>query len=112
MQETPGDNDRRCFLCGQSGHFKKQYPELHRGKPIESNAQMGKLPSIKTSSHYVTSQEYEDTTAELQQTQQRIEQLRKELQNAELQEALARQTAVTHAVKPDGKPVTGSIYSC
>jgi len=61
---------------------------------MESKAKIGKLPSIKISSHYVTSQEYENRAAELQQTpdQQRIEQLRKSVQDAEVQKANKQQS--------------------
>jgi len=59
---------------------------------------MGKLPSGRTSSHYLISQKYEKGT-DLQQTQQRVKQLRQELKDAELQEAIAGQTAVTHVME-------------
>ena len=60
---------------------------------------MGRLPSGKTSSNYVSSHEHEKG-AELKHIRQRVDQLRKELQDAELQEALALQTEGTHVVKP------------
>ena len=71
---------------------------------------MGKLPSGRTSSHYLISQKYEKGT-DLQQTQQRVKQLRQELKDAELQEAIAGQTAVTHVVDT-GSPVTIVSITC
>ena len=65
----------------------------------------------KTTTNHVTGQDHEE---ELSQAQLKVEQLRKELQSAELQQALATKTATMHVLKPKGEaqgPVLGPAVS-
>ena len=103
--------DRRCFVCGQGGHLKRQCPQLRRGKPIESQGSTGRNTNNRTTTNHLTGRDHEE---ELSQTQLKVEQLPKELQSAELQQALITKTATMHVLKPKGEaqgPVLGPAIS-
>ena len=92
--------NRRCFVCGQGGHLKKQCPQLRCGKPIESQGSTGRNTNNRTTTNHLTGRDHEE---ELSQAQLKVEQLQKELQSAELQQALITKTATMHALKPKGE---------
>ena len=76
----PGSGtDRRCYVCGQLGHLKKQCPQLRRGKPVESRGQNHRNGSYHATTNYVKGQ---DHTKQLSEAQQKVSQLRKELHSA------------------------------
>ena len=93
--------DRRCFVCGQGGHLKKQCPQLCREKPVESQGSTGRNTNNRTTTNHLTGRDHEE---ELSQAQLKVEQLQKELQSAELQQTLVTKTATMHILKPKGKP--------
>ena len=101
VQETIHDSDRKYFVCGTEWSFQEAMHPVTVREAIRIEGTIGGgggLQSGKTLFNYVSSQEHEKE-AELKHVQQRVDQLRNKLQDAELQEALALQTAVIHVVK-------------
>ena len=74
LQGSTVDNrDRRCFVCGQGGHLKRQCPQLRRGKPVEAQGATGRTTGNRTTTNHLTGQDRE----ELNQAQLKVDQLRK-----------------------------------
>ena len=73
--------DHRCFVCGQKGHLKKQCPQLRQGKPVKLQGSARRNTNNRMTTNHQIGWDHEE---ELNQAQLKVEQLRKELQSAEL----------------------------
>jgi len=98
---------RKYYVCSKVGHIAKECPQQRRAKPVESPGQSGAASKY---AHHVTS---EPST-----TQGRVTDLCKELQAAEINEAMKEKTATMHVLKPhvmvdgttDGPALGPTIY--
>ena len=95
-------------MCAKVGHLAKDCPQQRRGKPAESRGHQQKsqqqsgTTSGNGANHHVTS--------ELSEVKGKVASLRKELQAAEMEEAMTEKSTTLHVLEPHGSadgPVLG-----
>ena len=100
-EQSPGRAGLRCYQCHSSGHFAKNCPMRGRGAPAESrgrNAGAGRRDAQKKVATIVVSDEVEKET-ELRCRRQRVAELRRALQEAEVDEYLSEVVATMRVLK-------------
>ena len=61
LQGSSADSkDRRCFVCGQGSHLKRQCPQLRRGRPVEAQGATGRNTNNRTTTNHLTGQAQEE----------------------------------------------------
>ena len=103
---------RRCFICNQQGHLAKQCPQQRRGRPMEAQGQPeGNRKNTRPVTHCITQADEQDT---LSAAKGKVADLKRQLQTAELQEALLSKTATINGLWSEEKkrnPSLGPIIS-
>ena len=95
---SQGRPPNRCFHCGGSGHFARMCPR--RGK-----ARLSETPGKSQGSNRPTVAQIgpnDPTQNSLNQGPERIAELRRQLQEAELNEALTKASATMHVIRSTG----------
>ena len=94
----------RCFHCDGAGHFARHCPLRGRAAPIESpGPKQGNLYRNEPRKVATIAVSEEEVAARQKQKQKTVAELRQQLQEAELEESLARVTATMHVLRPEGR---------
>ena len=99
--QNPGtDTNMRCFDCGQRGHRARNCPEREqrRNKETPAAGNRGRDLKKKFVSAAITREENSDSK---ENSEQRVEDLRRQLQEAEVELALEKQSATMRGVTCD-----------
>ena len=103
---------KRCFICNQQGHLAKQCPQQRRGRPVEAQVPSeGNRKNTRSATYCITQADKHD---ELSVAKGKVADLKRQLQTAELQEALLSKTATINGLwsaEKKGDPSLGSTIS-
>ena len=86
---------KRCFICNQQSHLAKQCPQQQRGRPMESQeqSQANRGNTIPITNCITPAKE-----GTLSVAKEKVTDLKKQLQTAELQETLPSKTATINGL--------------
>ena len=87
-------------MCAKVGHLAKDCPQQRRGKPVGSRGHQQK--SQQQSGTTFGNGANHHVTSELSEVQGKVASLRKELQAAEMEEAMTEQSTTMHVLEPHG----------
>jgi len=90
-----GTLNHKYYVCAKVGHLAKNCPQQGRGRPAKSRGQQqhSGTTSGRGANH---------VTGELGKTQGKVVSFCKELQAAEVEEAMTGKTTTMHILEPDG----------
>ena len=96
MQTQQRSQPKRCFICNQQGHLAKQCPQQRRGRPVEAQVPSeGNRKNTRSATYCITQADEHD---ELSVAKGKVADLKRQLQTAELQEALLSKTATINGL--------------